>query len=116
MELGGYLSLRPPTHTQFPHPLCSGFHHGGRFIAACTASVRTPVELRIAGEAQDDESLLVFVDRLFAHPSFERPNLQNESRQSDGGLGFSLTVTFYPDPAAAAPAAPAAADAAGGAS
>jgi Tfp pilus assembly protein PilN len=65
-----------------------------------TASVRTPVELRIVGEAEDDEALLAFVDRLFAHPSFARPNLQNESRQNVGSLAFTLSVTFYPEPPA----------------
>jgi Tfp pilus assembly protein PilN len=60
-----------------------------------TASVRTPVELRIQGEAGDDEALLEFVDRLFAHPSFDRPNLERESTQG-GSVSFSLTVTFFP--------------------
>ena len=67
-----------------------------------TASVRTPVELRIVGEAADDESLLEFVDRLFAHPSFDRPDLETESRQA-GGVSFSLNVIFYPEPVPAAP-------------
>lgn len=61
-----------------------------------TASVYTPVELRIAGEAIDDEAVLEFVDALFAHPSFEAPNLERESRQGAAALSFSLSVTYYP--------------------
>lgn len=65
---------------------------GGR-----AASERSPVLLTLRGSAQDDDSLLDFVDRLYAHPSFREPNLKRESRDR-GELSFDLTVTFLPEP------------------
>ncbi len=76
------------------------------------------VSLQMAGEAEDDESLLEFVDRLFAHAAFDRPNLSREARAKSGTLNFTLTVSYRPAPvdgdpepsaaaAAAAPSAPA---------
>jgi hypothetical protein len=90
-------------------PRVVGERRGGR--GSRTASVRTPVELRIQGEAEDDESLLEFVDRLFAHPSFDEPDLQTESR-AGGGLSFNLTVVFYPEAMSGGAAGEAAPDAA----
>ncbi len=54
------------------------------------------VTLQIVGETEDDESLLEFVDRLFAHPAFERPNLSREARVKSGGLGFTIAVAYLP--------------------
>jgi len=59
-------------------------------------SAERQVSLRISGEAGDDESLLEFVDRLFAHPAFDAPNLASESRNRTGGLDFELTVGYRP--------------------
>lgn len=59
-------------------------------------SAERRVALRISGEAGDDESLLEFVDRLFAHPAFDAPNLASESRNRTGGLDFELTVGYRP--------------------
>jgi len=57
---------------------------------------RRSVELGIRAEATDDESMLQFVDRLYAHPSFATPNLARESRERGGRIAFDLTVTFFP--------------------
>jgi Tfp pilus assembly protein PilN len=64
------------------------------------------VELRIRGEAEDDEALLELVDRLFSHPAFRDPDLQNESRSSTGELSFDLSVAYRPDRPAAATEGP----------
>lgn len=65
------------------------------------------VELRIRGDAEDDEALLELVDRLFAHPAFRDPNLAGESRSSAGELTFELSVVYRPDlPDAAGTEAP----------
>ncbi len=63
--------------------------------AAPARGVR-PIALQIAGEAEDDESLLEFVDRLFAHPTFDRPDLEREARTKAGTLTFSLAVVYLP--------------------
>ncbi len=60
---------------------------------------RSPVGLQISGEAEDDEALLDFVDRLFAHPAFDSPKLERESRTGSGTLQFGLTTTYLPEPA-----------------
>lgn len=52
--------------------------------------------LHLVGSARDGEALLLFVDRLFAHPSFAEPNLEQERRQNGEELQFSLTVTYRP--------------------
>lgn len=52
--------------------------------------------LQFAGTAKDGEALLTFVDRLFAHPAFAEPNLEQERRQNGEELSFSLTVTYRP--------------------
>jgi len=64
------------------------------------------VWLRIRGEAADDEELLAFVDRLFAHPAFSEPNLSSENRASSGVLSFDLSVIYRPDRRSAMPEAP----------
>ncbi len=57
----------------------------------------TRVALRIAGEAEDTEALLEFVDRLFQHPAFDRPNLARESEKKDLRIQFDLTVAYLPE-------------------
>lgn len=64
------------------------------------------VQLRIRGRAEDDEALLEFVDRLFAHPEFREPNLSGENRSSSGELSFDLSVVYRPDQPVAAAEAP----------
>jgi Tfp pilus assembly protein PilN len=64
------------------------------------------VWLRIRGEAEDDEELLEFVDRLFGHPAFSEPNLAGENRASSGALSFDLSVIYRPDRTSAASEAP----------
>ncbi len=72
------------------------------------APAERTVALQIEGDSEDDESMLEFVDRMFAHPAFERPNLSREMRTKTGGLGFSIAVAYRP----AADLAPAGASAA----
>ncbi|GMU64448.1 MAG: hypothetical protein AMXMBFR36_07220 [Acidobacteriota bacterium] len=64
------------------------------------------VQLRIRGRAEDDEALLEFVDRLFAHPEFREPDLSSENRSSSGELSFDLSVVYRPDLPVADAAAP----------
>lgn len=59
------------------------------------------VLIQVEGEAEDGEALLELIDRMFAHPAFDRPNLAREARAKSGTLEFSLEVGYLP---AAAPA------------
>ncbi len=70
------------------------------------------VTLAINGEAKDDESLLRFVDNLFADPAFVEPNLLQETKQESkeenkNVIKFDLRVGYLPKatsrPSAAAP-------------
>jgi len=55
------------------------------------------VLLVIHGKARSDEELLDFVDRLFAHDSFEEPNLSRETREEENNLvDFDVQVTYIP--------------------
>lgn len=59
------------------------------------------VTLAINGEAKDDESLLRFVDNLFADPAFVEPDLLQETKQEtkDGTnsvIKFDLRVGYLP--------------------
>jgi Tfp pilus assembly protein PilN len=70
-----------------------------------------PVVLSMSCEAKDDESVLLFVDNLFAHPAFAEPNLASEQREDNGQLKFEVTVQYLPNPSrragsAAAPRSP----------
>lgn len=53
------------------------------------------VPLAITGEARDEEALLIFLDDLFAHPSFTDPDLTRE-RRADGLTRFDLNVVYLP--------------------
>jgi Tfp pilus assembly protein PilN len=55
------------------------------------------VELALAAEARDAEAMLELVDRLFAHPAFDSPDLHRESRERGGEVAFRLTVTYRPE-------------------
>jgi Tfp pilus assembly protein PilN len=56
------------------------------------------VPLIIQAESKSDEALSDFVDRLFAHPSFEDPDVSRETRDEDheNRLRFDLRVTYIP--------------------
>lgn len=63
--------------------------------AAPLASDRVP--LVIAAEAKSDEDLSQFVDNLFGHPSFNNPNLLQETRSEEGNrIRFNIHVTYLP--------------------
>ena len=70
------------------------------------------VTLAINGEAKDDESLLRFVDNLFADPAFVEPDLLQETKQESkeegqGVIKFDLRVGYLPkSPARPAGTAP----------
>jgi hypothetical protein len=66
------------------------------------------VVLGLRGAARDGEDLLELVDNLFAHGSFEDPNLSSEARQADRLLEFNLSVTYLPGPSPVGPAGPSA--------
>jgi Tfp pilus assembly protein PilN len=80
------------------------------------------VQLIIQGVSRSDEGHYNFVDRLFAHESFENPDISRERREEGGDLvEFDVQVTYIPgspmtqgvvieeeSPAPAAPDAPAA--------
>ena len=72
----------------------------GRKIASVETPATTRVALRINGEAEETEALLEFVDRLFEHPAFDRPNLSRESERKDAKIQFDLTVDYLPQIAA----------------
>jgi Tfp pilus assembly protein PilN len=55
------------------------------------------VQLIIQGESRSDEALYSFVDRLFAHPSFENPNISREAREDKGDVvEFDVQVVYIP--------------------
>lgn len=56
----------------------------------------TQVHLSISAQAENGEAMLEFVDRLFAHPAFDRPNLKRES-SSGSVVGFQLEVLYEPE-------------------
>jgi len=64
--------------------------------ATTTTAAQTRVALRIDGQAEDTEALLELVDRLFAHPAFDRPNLVREAEKKDLLIDFDLSVDFLP--------------------
>ena len=56
-----------------------------------------PIRLTIAGAAQNEDSILQFVDALFAHPQFVNPDLNREARQRGGQHDFTLEVLYLSD-------------------
>jgi Tfp pilus assembly protein PilN len=55
------------------------------------------VQLVIQGMAKSDEDLLAFVDRLFAHDSFDEPDLSRETRAEENDpLEFDVRVIYTP--------------------
>lgn len=55
------------------------------------------VQLEIRAEAQNEEAMLGFINRLFRHPAFRDPDLASENRQGKANLvDFALTVTYLP--------------------
>jgi hypothetical protein len=53
------------------------------------------VGLEMNGVARDSDALYGFVDALFAHPAFERPDLQRESHREE--VEFTLSAIYLPD-------------------
>lgn len=72
----------------------------GRVQADAQTAATTRVALRIFGEAEETEALLEFVDRLFAHPAFDKPNLSRESARKDLKIQFDIAVDYLPQAAA----------------
>jgi hypothetical protein len=52
------------------------------------------VTLSIGGEAEDDEALFEFVDRLFADDRFLAPDLSRQSTTAGGQVSFDLSVGY----------------------
>jgi Tfp pilus assembly protein PilN len=77
-----------------------------------SAETSQAVPLRIQAEAKTDEAMLAFVDGLFAHPSFRKPNLLSEVRDQ-GVVRFELSVEYLREGTAPAARSEAAASAAG---
>lgn len=68
------------------------------------------VRIEIQGQAKSSTALLEFVDRLFAHPAFENPDLRQEARSEQGVIEFSISTDYLtdaPDPAQPASGEPA---------
>lgn len=68
---------------------------------------RTPpeegVRLEIRGQAKTSQALLEFVDRLFAHPAFEDPDLHNEQARADQNvIEYSISTVYLTDAVVAA--------------
>ena len=55
------------------------------------------VSLEMSGAARDGQVLLGFVDPLFGHPRFQRPNLTAETRDDRGLVQFTLSVDYLPE-------------------
>jgi Tfp pilus assembly protein PilN len=69
---------------------------GGRRESAAAVPSDGRVLLDVQGEAEDSEALLAFVDRLFAHPAFDRPSLRREAQNAGGNLEFQVEVRYLP--------------------
>ncbi len=66
-----------------------------RLGRASRGGAPTNVVLTIEGAARNDEAVLAFIDALFEHPRFEKPDPSREARR-EGELRFGLTVTYKP--------------------
>lgn len=56
------------------------------------------VEIDIQGQAKTSEALLEFLDRLFAHPAFEDPDLhQEQARQDQQVIEYSISTQYLPN-------------------
>lgn len=56
------------------------------------------VEIDIQGQAKSSEALLEFLDRLFAHPAFEDPDLhQEQARQDQQVIEYSISTQYLPN-------------------
>jgi Tfp pilus assembly protein PilN len=71
------------------------------------------VTLTITGAAKNDETLLRFIDNLFAHPAFSEPDLSRETREEEKEKGkekllrFDVQVKYVPGALPASPVSPA---------
>jgi Tfp pilus assembly protein PilN len=60
------------------------------------------VRIEVQGQAKSSTALLEFLDRLFAHPAFENPDLRQEARSEQDIIEFSISTDYLtdaPDPA-----------------
>jgi hypothetical protein len=81
-----------------------GFANEGRTRRRRTSRAPDPadrVHLQMSGTAQSDAALLELVQNLFDDRRFESPVLPVESRQTDGTIGFQVTVFYLPAVSAA---------------
>lgn len=62
------------------------------------------ISLSLTGYAENDDALLDFVDTLFAHPSFDAPDLEREAVPPGEPLQFELKVSYLSREAPAVPA------------
>jgi hypothetical protein len=77
----------------------------GRSIAS-TSAVKKPsggerIQLEIEGQAKSVQSMLLFVDHLFARAEFADPNPQSQQVDERGLINFKLSVDYLPQVAAA---------------
>lgn len=54
------------------------------------------VEISLTAEAEDGEQELELIDRLFAHPRFESPDLSRDAVQPGGPHDFAFIVVYHP--------------------
>lgn len=67
-----------------------------RGAAAEVSPATNRILMQIAGEAEESEALLEFVDRLYLHPAFGDPNLSREATKKDERTDFDLSVGYTP--------------------
>lgn len=54
------------------------------------------VEISLTAEAEDGEQELELIDRLFAHPRFESPDLSRDAVLPGGPQNFAFIVVYHP--------------------
>ena len=54
------------------------------------------VEISLTAEAEDGEQELELIDRLFAHPRFESPDLSRDAVRPGGPQEFAFVVLYHP--------------------
>lgn len=54
------------------------------------------VEIALTAEAEDGDQELELIDRLFAHPRFESPDLSRDAVQPGGPHDFAFVVVYHP--------------------
>jgi Tfp pilus assembly protein PilN len=72
----------------------SGAERGSQRRARKTTS--EVVEISLTAEAEDGEQELELIDRLFAHPRFESPDLSRDAVRPGGPHEFAFIVVYHP--------------------